>query len=762
MNRPGVFNPELIEVAGREPPPPPADGGDFVDLRGIWFVLRRRLSLFVAVAGVVFTVVGLITFQLPEVYRGTASLLIASRESEVVDLPSIVSGINSPDATVVDTEVQVMSSRTLIGQVVDKLELTKEPAFNPYLAEPKGFDAWIKGLRRAAKNAVSSVAPTGSGPSETVAAVPDLAGREDLEREIAIGRVTSAAHVARVGSTYVVSVDVRTGDPELSAAIANAIADQYIDNQLSAKVAATRRANNLLNERLQTLQHQLREAEAAVEDFRSSAGLLDSRGVTLNEQQIAELNAQLILMRQDLSEKDVRLRSLNSLRNGGSIDQVLEIVNSPLIRDLRSQKAAVQRRQGELSTRYGPLHPEMQRVTQELVEIQDEIDSEMTRVVATLRNEREVARDRVYAVESSISQLRGELQADNVSLIQLRQLEREAEASRLIYESFLQRYEQTTQQEALQQADATIIARAQIPSWPDSPNRKLNLFLGALFSGGLAAVAVFLIESFDSGLRTTQEVERAFNQHALGLVPTVNRGIARRASVNSVADRLLEKPFSAYSESIRSVRSALLLAPGGRGAHTIAITSAAPAEGKSTFAFSFARASALAQVRTIVIDADLRRCQLTESVAPKAEGGLTEVLEGTASIEDVIIKDSQTDLAILPAGRGHRSAGHAVALNRMPDVMQWLSENFELVVFDTSPVLAIADTREIASMADAVVVIARWRKTPRGATQAALRLLQGVNANIAGVVLTQANMRVGALYSGEGGYNKLYGKYYIE
>lgn len=733
---------------------------DTLDLRSLWFILRRRIGVVLAVASMVLAASVLVTFQMTPSYKAVAKVLIDPSDKEVVDFRSSAGGL-LPDAAMVDTEVEVIQSRALAARVADELNLTRDPEFNLFLRERDGAAAMIGSVTDAIGNFMTTLLPTDDTDRRTLTAEE----QSEAERDLVITTLLKNLDVQRSGFTHVIDIAAESEDPRKAALIANTFADQYRVDQLEAKLEATRRANEWLLERLNSLRDEVRTAESAVESYRAQAGLLGTGGgATLTEQQIAELNAQLVLLRADLEDKEARLSTLRSIRaSGRSGDDFLDVLNSPLILQLSAQKAQVQSDFAQLSERYGRMHPEMLRVTRELADVESEMEQEVRRIFASLENEVQVARQRVSAVTGNVQRLRQELEQNNVSTIRLRELERTAGANRSIYEAFLERSEQTGEQQTLQQADARIISRAAPPMTPSSPNHQLNLALGfvlALLAGGLV---MFLAETFDGGMRMEQDVERLLNTRCLATVPKVGGALLAEQSVADVADYMWAKPFSAYAEAIRSVRASVLLSRDRSEVRTVAITSALPNEGKSTLAFSLARMSAMMQSKTVIIDGDLRRRTLTRAASASSERGLMDVLDGSATLEEVMMTDEHTDLTVIPAGRaGDGDANRVVRLGDLGEILEDLRNRFELVVLDTTPVLAVAEARELATWADKVVIATRWRKTPRNSVKAALRVLDSVGAPVAGVVLTQANMRVQALYSGEGAYDKSYGAYYTD
>lgn len=725
---------------------------DLIDLRQLVRVFRRRLPVFFAVGLVVFALVVIITMQMTPQYTATASVIIDPRRAQVVDIEAVLTGVGS-DAQALDTEVQLIQSRSLAQSVVRQLNLLSDPEFNGRLREPSGFGAvvsWVRGVI------------SGLMPSQVLAEDSD---GEDQVLEAVTNSVLSRLSARRSGMTYVINISFQSANPRKARDIANAFADQYLLSQLEAKFDATERANTWLNERLQVLREEVRTAEQAVEMYRAEQGLLDAGGSNLTEQQISDLNAQLAIQRAELSAAESSLRNVQAqLQRGASLDTIGEVLRSETIRALRAQQTETSRRRSDLTSRYGPRHPEILAVERETADLEEQIEREIRRIVAGLETEVNVARQRVASLQNTLSGFRDELVTNNRALVRLRELEREAEASRTLFESFLNRFRQTSEQDELATADARIVARATSPITPSSPNWMLNLALGVVLAGMMGTGAVFLLEVFDNGLRSEADVERELGAGHIASVPMLTKPRLGKTGGSRAAphDYVRENPLSGIAESFRVIRSAILLSNIDEPHKVVAVTSALPGEGKTTTTFSLGRISAMAGAKTVILDCDLRRRLLTKAAALSAEKGLLEVLAGDAKLEDVRIQDTETNLHILPVVESQFTPRDVFSSEAFRNLLVQLRRDYDLVLIDTAPVLAVTDTRVIAQRCDAVVMNVQWKKTPKEAASSALDILRDVRANILGVALTQVDMDAQARYGYEGAayYYKNYRNYY--
>tara|TARA_R110000868_G_scaffold10153_3_gene49593 strand:- start:7375 stop:9618 length:2244 start_codon:yes stop_codon:yes gene_type:complete len=732
---------------------PDAPGNDVADLRLILVIIRRRMWSMLFVAVLIFTAVVLYTFQQTPLYTASARLLIETRESRVVDFEAVLSGL-PPNSAAIDTEVEVLRSRSLAQAVAARTDLATIPEFNTALVD----DTWVKRLLRQfaalGGGSLATSGRTGAG-EETPEMTMDRVTEELLQR-------TSAR---RLGGTFVIEVSATSQSPELAQDLANAYAEEYLLAQLEAKFRATERANEWLFERVAALREEVQASEQAVAQYREANGLLDAEGATLTEQQISDTNAQLIVQRAELTEARARLRNVRSrLEQGVGPESIAEVLNSEVIRELRSQEAMVSRQRGELMSRYGARHPEIQTVERELADIRVQIDQEVSRIVSNLESEVNIASERVNSLTASLQELRDELGSNNAALVNLRALEREANASRAMFESFLSRFRQTGEADQFNEADARIVANATLPLDTSSPRFILNFALGLALAGLGAALIALIREILESGLRTEAEVERKLGVPHIASVPKLNTGLFGGVlkKRHDPGEYVLSKPLSSSAESYRTLRSGLKVAGLDKPLTVIAVTSALPGEGKTTTTIALGRIAAQAADRVLAIDCDLRRRGLSTALAPNASAGMLEVLANEAALDDAITVDERSGLHVLPLTLRAFTPKDLFRSEAFKSLLESVRGRYDLVLLDTAPVMAVADTRAIAGLVEGIVFSVEWGRSPVGAARLSIDALHRAKGNIVGVVLNgvdinrQARYGYGAYYTYYGSYQKYY------
>jgi len=696
------------------------------DLRRAFSILRRRLRLFAGVALVIMTAVLVMTLLTPPTYLATAEVMLNRRNAKVVNVDDVVSAL-PPDSAAVDTEVEILKSPELAERVVGALKLDRDPEFN-------------------ARAKARSTAPL-----------------TRAQREKVVGAVRRKLDISRSGLTYVIDVGFKSRNPAKAAQIADEFAKSYVARQVEEKVRTTQQAADWLNSRLEQLRAQVTADETAVQQFKIANNLMSAQGATLTEQEISNYNQSLAQATAQVAEDDARLGTARRQLSGGSTGaDVGEALNSPTIQKLKEQRVEASRKVASLETNFQDSYPPLKIARNELADIDQEIQAETDRIISNLDAKAQVSRRRAAAVAATVGGAKGELASNNRASVNLSVLERNSQASRTLYESYLARYKEASTQVGLAQADAQWVSHAALPVKPTSPNLPLNLLLGAALAAVAGFGAVGLAELLESGVSTSDDVEKRFNLRYLGAIPLLN-GVAGNPKPSPL-DFVVDRPLSSFGESFRSLLVSVLHSAGPRPVKTVAVTSALPGEGKTTASVCLARAASLQGYRVVIVDCDLRRGSLERILPRPAKVGILEVVAGEVELDQAIIKDTRTDADILPLSLAPTSLKNVFGSPGMDRLLRELKLRYDLVILDSAPVVPVADSRVLARKADFVAVVARWRTTPYQAIQGALRMLSGNGVEVGGIVLNQVDMeqQVRQGYGDIAYYFNSYRKYYVE
>jgi polysaccharide biosynthesis transport protein len=298
-----------------------------------------------------------------------------------------------------------------------------------------------------------------------------------INREI-VKRLRENLEVAHLKNTYSISISYTSENPSMAARVANTLADLYLTDQLEAKFEATKRANDWLAERLEGLREEVKFAEQDVKNVREQSGIIQAGSTTVQEQQISDVNSQLIQARVNRSRVEARLgRAREVMKQSGSADTLAEVLGSKMIQELRFEESALHRKRAELGQRYGHRHPEMIQLEAELKDLQQKLHEEVNRIMESLENDLQSARAEEWSLQQSLNELRVEAQQTMQAELELKELERQADSARTLYQSYLTRFQETRDQGALQRPDARIISKAEVPTYPSHPRKKMTLGL---------------------------------------------------------------------------------------------------------------------------------------------------------------------------------------------------------------------------------------------------------------------------------------------
>ena len=723
-----------------------------VILSRAWRAAGVGLLLFLLVIGVVS--------QIPRTYFAEGAVLIQPRRTNLTRVQQ-PDQVLPPDTSAIDTEVEVLRSRALTEEVVRRLKLYDDPEFNSALTvdEPAVFYwDWPIEFAIDLPFSWSSLWPFNAEPE-----VP-----EGTDNSIWIDRTVMAVQqntfIRRVGLTYVVRIGFGSHSPERAQMIADEFITAYMDRQLNEKVLLVERANGDLDGSIAKLRQEAIDAESSAQEYKNRFNLTSIEGTTMAEAEVSNLNRQIAEARADRAEKDARVaEALAQVRRGGGGADTNAALTSDTIRELRTREAEKSVQLAQLTVRFKDDYPEVKRTQAELNDVREQIQTEINRILSSLRSEAKTAQQREASLISSRSQAQNGLASSNRARVGLVALQQRADAAKKIYEGYLSRASEVAVERTLQQADATVNYRAAIAPWI-SPDPRMALAFATLLAimGGIATV--LLSEFWSRRLRSRHDVENDIGLPLAGVVPdaaSMTR-LPRRRYPAGAADHLVEHPFTAFAESFRNLRAFLMLSTRSGPSKVIAVTSAVPREGKSMTSLCLARTLALTGSKVVLVDCDLRRRGATKLVG-ESDVGIVEVVEEKFPVQRALIRDAKSNAWILPASSQRDIPHDLFGRPETDELLRSLSEAFDYVILDAPPLLGVADARILAAKADRVLYVVQWNKTPASAAQSAIEILQSCGAKVTGVILSKVNVRKQARYGyGDASdYFHYYRHYYI-
>ncbi len=706
-------------------------------------VLRRHWRIILACICIITAISAAVVLQITPRYTAESSVVLDTRKTQVVDVEAVVSRLPAETA-VIHSEAEILRSPTIAEKVAKKFDLTSNPEFNPRLRPASMLEPLHEGVRTLLTNIGSLIGLT---RADTMVDL-DPAQTDLLEATRLLQRQTD---VVNDGRSYVLKIRVESENPRLAASLANAYADLYLQAQLEAKFDAVRRANEWLNEQLADLRNQVQAADRAVEAFRAQHHLTQAKGETVTTQQLSELNSQLIIAAADRAQKESSLRQIQEQLSSGDVDAAGQVLASPLIQQLRKQETDLLQQEAQLATRYKPAHPAMINAKAQERDLQKKIENEINKIVQGVAGEVVAARAREASLRDGLVRLQKSSAKQGATEVQLRELERQADSTRMLYENFLSRFKETSAQGDIQQADARLVATARVPKLPSYP--RIGMLIGIAFVGStlLGICTAFGVERLDIAFRTGEQLEKFAQVTSLGMTPALK---SRHLPYSAV----VKNPTSPYSEAIRMIRAALRYSDIDNPPKVVLVTSSLVNEGKSVTALSLARSVACSGGKALLIDCDLRRPSIGKALSLQRGKGIPSLFEPAPDIRAAIQVDPSSGMHFICSTGGTSNPPDLLGSNQLRVIIDELRADYDMIVLDTPPVLAVSDAYILSHIADTTIFLVRWGQTPRRVVLGALRSFRLNGGNLAGVILSRVDLRRHAMYGyGDSGY--FYGRY---
>jgi len=536
-----------------------------------------------------------------------------------------------------------------------------------------------------------------------------------------------------MGQSRVINVTFRSTDPQYAAKMANGISEAYVEQNLDMRRQGSREASAWLNERLGDLRKEVTAREGALQQYREqkdAVSLDDKQNIVV--QKLAQLNAAVTATKTDTAMYEARYKQLMAIQDSGEpVDTFPAIIANSLIQGLKADLASLLREKAQLAEHLGDLHPDMIKVNTAIDAAQHRLDAEMSKIIEGVKNDYLGAQAREKGLVTALEAQKREVLNLNQQSIAYGALQRDASTTQQIFESVLQRVKETDITAQLQSNNVRILDRAEVPRTPVLPRKELNLIVGLM--GGLFIAVAFVLglHHLNPRITTADDIKEALGLPILGLAPQV--GALKDGP--RIGDRLPPE----FHEAMRNIRTRILLSPLAAASRSLAVTSTAPGEGKSTVASSLAASLAMAGRKVLLIDADMRRPQVHDVFDLARSPGLSNVLAGEVKAPEAVHESPVKDLYVLTAGDQVAAVSEPLDNESLAVLIRGFGEHFDFVVLDCPPVMAIADASIIAN-ATASVVFVVGAGTSRDVAQSAVERLTSVQAQILGVVLNKAEV----------------------
>ena len=699
----------------------------FSYLRIYWNIISKRRWTIISVAFVVTLLVAIASFKMTPIYDATVRLDIEADTLQIQSLNDFFRQVPTDEAFL-GTQIQVLEGASLAERTLEQAGVLKNPK-------------WVAAIQQG--GGLFSSAPVSS---------PDEMLRP-------FGR---CLHVQKIRDSHVVTVSFESADPNLSARIANSLADNYIESNFRQKYDATRQASGWMERQLDELKAKVESSQQALVNYERRNAIVNvSDKQSVVEQRLADLSRDLTTAQSDRLQKESVYELVRAKES-----QVAALAQNELLQHLEEKYADLRSLYVDALNQSGPKHPKVERLQSQVDELQSIIAKERSRIVEQMRNDYLAAQGRERLLTAAVAREKAEVGALDQLLIQHNLLKRESETNQQLYDNLLQRLKDATVSAGLRATNIHIIDPAKPARRPVRPQKLLNSFIGLTVGLVLGLALAFVKEAVDTSIKSVDEAERLANAPALAVVPLARETYRRAAPGNAATAgqpftteglALLSHPSSPVAESFRTLLTSVVLSTAPRPPQVLLTTSSTAGEGKTVTSLNLGIALAQRGEPTLLIDADLRHPSIGKSLNLVNGKGLATFLTGAHDLESALRAFPPVPtLTVLPAGPTPPNPAQLLSSSAMESLLRDLRGRYKFVVIDSPPVLPVTDAMILSTLVDGVVFVVESGATVRGAVTRARKILHNVGANVLGIVLNKVDMRHDGYYGEYGRYGHYY------
>lgn len=714
------------------------DAPDF-SLRDFWVIFERRKKTIAGAIAICLLLALIVSLLMTEKYESVSVIEVNKENSDILGLDAVQTGIgDSLDyAITLETQARALRSDSLAFQVAEQLGLEKRKEFS--LA-----GAWFDGAQARVEQSL----PLESAP---------------LRRRKIARAFQKSLTVKTLPGTRMIEVRFLNKDPQLAADVVNALVSDYLEQYFRTRYHATEQASAWLSKQLAELKSEAERAQEKVVKYQNEKGILgtdEANNVVMAK--LEELNKQLTAAEANRMLKQTgyhiaktgNAELLSTVSSTSLLGSMAGVNSNPLalIQNLRAQQAELKVQYAQAASKFGPAYPKLIQMRNESQELESAIQAEIAKVAARAENDYFAAKNAEDMLRAAFERQKDEANKLNDSAVQFTIMKRESESSRELYDGLLRKLKEAGVLAGLRSTNLVVVDPARTSGKPVRPSYPINLGIG-LGAGLICGIAAaFAREGLDDSIRTLEQVEEVAGLPAMGMIPNLAAGHGWRMPLGAARNArihcsLLDSPRPELAESYRALRTALLFSNGDIPPKVIMVTSALPQEGKTTASLNCSITLAYQGAKVLLIDADMRQPELHVRLGLAAQPGLGELLVEQEGVRvEPLASPQLPGLFFVPAGYHCSNPAEALASVRMRDALNSYRRQFDFVVIDTPPALAVTDAVVLSKNADAVLLVARWAQTTEQSLRRARDLLLRVNANLVGVLLNRAEARSSAYY----------------
>lgn len=709
-----------------------------IDLLNYWITVKKHRWMILSIALAVLTIVAIRVSMMTPLYTADATILLKPGNPQLLEghngQPENAATSGSDWDSVEDflkTQCEILKSRTLAANVITAEGLATDPVFLGKKRKPdKGwFSGWMSSKPQATKAPATSM-------------------------DIAIGSYLGSLEIKPLVNTNLVKIIFTTPNARLSARLANAHAHAYIREGVELRTQANAEAERFLRDKLVELKEKLEKSELALNNYRRDKGIVP--GLMSVDGKETVVIARLSDLSKELTTAQVARIGLEAQVDQIRKNQVPQVQSTngtggSSTPTVKSQLDTAMSDYVAMAKQFKPDYPPMVRAKARIDELQRSYDAEMKAYSQGVVASFNAAKTKETELQEEMARQRSQALSVNDASVGYAILQREVDTNRELYNSVLQRMKDLGLAAESQSSNTVVVDDAQVPGYPSGPHRTMAILQAIAFGLALGIGLAFLIEYQDKTLKTPEQVEQYLRLPNLAAVPAFSRHETRSLAKRNGSDhtpaltgsRELAGSMSQYSvvgEAYRSLRTALMLSRAGAPPKTILFTSASKSEGKTVSALNTAVVFAHTGVRVLLVDVDLRRPRCHKVLALENQAGLTEVLAGACNVGDLIRTTDIDSLSFLSAGSIPPNPSELVGSDKMRDTLAQLTNEYDVVVIDSPPILPVTDAMLLSTMVDGVVLVVNSSKTSKQHVKAAYARLEFARAKVFGVLLNQVDV----------------------
>jgi succinoglycan biosynthesis transport protein ExoP len=719
-----------------------------IHLKDYLRVILKRKWIIGTFTVIVLTLAVLSSMNKEPYYRAAVRLSIQRQSANVLVFPNMALPFFDPDYY--QTQYTILRSRPLAERVIRKLKLQESPEFKArpkarFDFDPKRPILWLAKNLNPARLFRRSSAAKGAIGSNTA-----------INRGVDPGLVNAIISRLDVSpmkdSKMVVDLSFTGRYPHIIAQIANAVAEEYINMSMEAKIEAAQKMMKKLNEQLDQQKEKVEGSEITLQKFKERQNIVSlEEKQNIVVQRLSQLNSLVTSAKTERIAIETRYRELSKLTDQPEmIESLPSILSNAMIQQLKTDYVALQRKYSELSKKYGTKHPKMIEVGSQIALMKKKIGLEVKKNVNSLMTEYKVAQSKETTLMEALEKQKKEALELNRKAIDYGILQRDAESNRQMYNILINKLKEVDLSSDLKSTNIRIIDPAQIPGNPIGPNKGFNILFAAFVGFGLGVVFAFFLEYIDTSMKTPEDIKRIQVPY-MGFIPTFHR--------NGYSELIVqEDPKSLISESYRTLRTGILFSGSKPSPQFIQITSAGPQEGKTITTANVATVMAQSGSRVLIVDCDMRKPRIHEIFGLPNARGLSDLLVDGEEWASFIKNTKIPNLDLLSCGSIPANPSELLSSKRMQRLLTLLGDKYDRIIMDSPPVLAVTDSILLSRLVEGIILVVGAGASSKNGVSRAVELLKEVNSRIVGAVLNNLNVEKERYYYSRYYYYD-YGKY---